>query len=152
MPQETISQRLKILIKALGLNPRSFSEKYGVNEGTTRGYTTRGSIPNADYIATLLRAIAHLNAQWLLLGEGEMFLLKADSSTTNTAHIKKNSGIAINNSTTTQHTSLDDCQRNLEASQREIEQLKVLLAAKDDLIAAKEEMLMLLRAGHNRPN
>ncbi|WBO86276.1 hypothetical protein [Hymenobacter yonginensis] len=77
MSQETVSQRLSTLIKTLGLNPRSFSEKYGVNEGTTRGYTTRGSVPNADYIGTLLNSIEHLNPAWLLLGKGEMFLTGA---------------------------------------------------------------------------
>jgi DNA-binding transcriptional regulator YiaG len=74
MPQETISQRIKILIKALDLNAKSFSEKYGVNESTTRGYIDRGSVPNAEYIATLSRSIENLNIQWLLLGEGDMFL------------------------------------------------------------------------------
>ncbi|MCA8830502.1 hypothetical protein [Hymenobacter pini] len=134
MSQETISQRLSILIKALGLNPRSFSEKFGVNEGTTRGYTTRGSVPNADYIATLLRAIEHLNPAWLLLGRGEMFL--DGSAEVQVVDAKRGGALA-------------ELEKELATVRRENEQLKALIAAKDDLIAAKEEVLTLLRSSKN---
>ncbi|WBA42951.1 hypothetical protein [Hymenobacter canadensis] len=77
MSEETVSQRIKFLIESLRMNPRSFSIRYGVNEGTTRNYIDRGSIPNAEYIATLVRSIDNLNPAWLLLGKGEMFLTGA---------------------------------------------------------------------------
>lgn len=47
--------------------------------------------------------------------------------------------------------SLADCQKDLQVAYEKIDQLKALVAAKDDLISAKEEMLMLLRMQHNRP-
>ncbi|MCA8830154.1 hypothetical protein [Hymenobacter pini] len=74
MSEGTINQRLRDLIKALGLNVRSFSIKYNLKEGTTRNYTDRNSLPNADYLSALLLSIENLNPAWLLLGRGEMFL------------------------------------------------------------------------------
>ncbi|RSK44678.1 hypothetical protein [Hymenobacter perfusus] len=163
MSQETVSQRLKILIKSLGLNTRSFSQKYGVNESTTRGYIDRGSVPSADYIGALVATIENLNPMWLLLGRGEMFLTDGSTSQDtsvsapkNKGHVQTNSG---NHNTITNNVTLEECRRDLASAQKEVEMLWTLVASrdaliesKDALIAAKEEVLSLLRGGHNRAN
>lgn len=73
MTQLSINQRIKDLIKALELSTISFAEKIGVNDGTIRTYTSRGSKPGADLLEKIVRSIDTVNAEWLLTGEGEMF-------------------------------------------------------------------------------
>lgn len=57
------------------------------------------------------------------------------------------------------HYTLNDCERERDAYKGEVEQLRLQLAAKDDIIAAKDaliasqaETLSLLRGGYTRPN
>lgn len=69
----SVNERIKILIKALSLNPRSFSEYIGAKEATTRSYLDRGSKPSSDYLELIARAIVNINTNWLLTGEGEPF-------------------------------------------------------------------------------
>jgi hypothetical protein len=113
-------------------------------------------MPGADYIEKVLKHFDSINPAWLLLGQGEPFL-PGNPTTTNTANIKNNSGIGINNGSAT--ITLEACQRELEAMrrdaasyQREIELLKGQLETKDNLIASKDELLNFLRSGFNRPN
>ena len=155
MSEGLIGQRLKFLIGQLGLDIRGFSQSLNISETTVRNYFNRGSNPNADFLTKLTNAFESVNLSWLLSGNGEPFL--PGTTTTNTAHIKNNSGIGINNGTAT--ITLEACQRELESVrkdaasyQREIELLKGQLETKDNLIASKDEILSLLRGGYNKPN
>jgi hypothetical protein len=162
MTESSINQRLKFLIEQLGLNAKVFSELIGESPNNTHNYIgKRNSMPGADYIEKVVSHFENINPIWLLTGKGEPFLGSAPSVVTNIKSQKNKGSIQGSNGghNTINNFSLDDCKRNLEASQKEVELLReqlagkdVLLAAKDDLIAAKEEMLSLLRAGHNRPN
>lgn len=129
----------------------------GSSDTNTRNYLDRGSKPGADYLERILRRFETVNGTWLLTGKGEPFLVAPVPTTSNTAHVKNNSGIAINNGTAT--ITLEACQRELEnmrrdaaSYQREIELLNGQLSAKDALIAAKDETITLLRASYNRSN
>lgn len=154
--QTTIAERLNFLIGHYKMSVRAFSSAIGATDTNTRNYIDRGSKPNSEYLEKLLRRFNDINPSWLLLGEGEPFL-PGTSTTTNTANIKNNSGIGINNGNAT--ITLEACQRELEnmrrdaaSYQREIELLKGQLETKDNLIASKDELLTFLRGGFNRPN
>ena len=176
MTQDTIGQRINFLMNAQNLSIRKFARLLDVSDTNIRNYINRDSKPSSDVLEKLMQTFESINPMWLLTGKGEPFTTGATMNTSSTAHIKKSTGIAINNinnGTALQNISLEDCKRNLIAAESELQQLKaqlaneeaqlasteaqlagkdMLLAAKDDLIAAKEEMLVLLRAGHNRPN
>lgn len=134
----------------------SFSRALGVSETTVRNYLDRNSKPSSDILEKISHTFEQVNLIWLITGKGEPFL-PGTSTTTNTANIKNNSGIGINNGSAT--INLEACQRELEnmrrdaaSYQREIELLKGQLETKDNLIASKDELLNFLRGGFNRPN
>jgi hypothetical protein len=72
--QTSINQRLKILIKALGMPISAFSRALDVPEATTRNYTNRGSTPGHDYLERITSQFEQVNPTWLLTGHGEMLL------------------------------------------------------------------------------
>ncbi|TGD77172.1 hypothetical protein [Hymenobacter wooponensis] len=80
--------------------------------------------------------IKNVNPIWLFLGQGEMFL---------------NATEEVQIVDTKRGGYLSDCENDLQVAYDKIEQPKALVAAQDDLIAAKEEMLTL-RGQHNHPN
>jgi hypothetical protein len=53
---------------------------------------------------------------------------------------------------TVNNLNIDDCQRELEASKKEIASLRRELELQAALLASKEETITLLRASYNRPN
>lgn len=150
--EKPINQRIKFLLEALSLSARDFSRAVGVPDNNTQNYLEpRFAQPKADYLEKVMLHFESINPIWLLTGKEEPFLSGA-APTTNTAHIKNNSGIGINNGSATQHITLEACQRELEAMkrdatsyQREIELLKGQLEDKNEIIT-------LLRGGYNRPN
>ncbi|MCA8830567.1 helix-turn-helix domain-containing protein [Hymenobacter pini] len=89
MTQETTSQRIKILIKKLGLTSRAFSASIDVPDATTRNYIDGRSKPSAEYIEKIIRRYAHVNPTWLLTGEGEPL---HDEAAEPRALYQKNSG------------------------------------------------------------
>jgi transcriptional regulator with XRE-family HTH domain len=155
--QEPISERIKFLLKHYGMSARSFSRAIGVADNNTQNYISeKPALPKADFLEKVIHHFQSINPGWLLTGIGEPFL-PGTATSTNTANIKNNSGIGINNGSAT--ITLEACQRELEAVrrdavsyQREIELLKGQLETKDNLIASKDELLNFLRSSFNRPN
>lgn len=151
MEQSTINQRLKFLLKELGLSARAFSEVIGESPTNTQNYVgTRGAEPRASYIQNILRHFNSINAQWLLMGEGEPFLgdkteagvsQKGSFNQTGNSNIQKVKGnknnLQTNNgdhATITNNIELDNCQRDLEASRKEVALLTSQLADKERTI------------------
>ena len=145
MAQTTINERLKILIDSLGMSARAFSTAIGSGDTNTRNYLDRGSKPGAEYLEKIVRRFESVNSVWLLTGEGEPFL----PGTQPTQNVSTNKGkgniVGQNITTAIGNITLDDCKRELGTYQREVEHLKQQLELKDALLAAKEEMLVLLR-------
>lgn len=159
MSELTINERIKFLIEKSGMSVRAFSNAIGATDTNTRNYIDRGSKPNSDFLEKLLRRFNDTNPTWLLLGEGDPFLLKKPNSielhtnsTQNTSPTKNNSGnaIGINHGFSTQQQG--GLPGNEAALLKEIEFLKAQLAMKDIVIAAKDETIDLLKAAFNRPN
>jgi hypothetical protein len=166
--QETINQRLKFLIESLGMSARAFSFTLGAPVSTTRNYLDKDTKPSSDYIERIVVHFENVNLNWLITGKGEPFLTdKLESGSTQTGNfnqagtsnkqtIKGNKGTVQNNTgsgnTITNNVKLDDCKRDLEAAQRENEYLRGKLQDKEELLAAKEETINLLKANFNRPN
>lgn len=142
------------------MSSRAFSAKLEVSDANTRNYLDRGSKPNSDYLEKVIRNFESVNPTWLLLGEGEIFLPSTSPTHSTTITANKDKGHTGGHNTVTNNSlTLEDCHRELMISQKQVELLQeqlagkdVIIEAKDALIAAKEEMLVLLRGGHNRPN
>ena len=175
MAQTTINERLKILIELLGMSARAFSSAIGSGDTNTRNYLDRGSKPGADYLEKIVRRFETVNSVWLLTGDGEPILSEKpeagttqtgnfnQAGTSNTQKVKGNKNNVQNNNgdhaTITNNVKLEQCQRDLASTQKEVEHLRAQLAAaealvasKDVTIASKEETISVLRAAFNRPN
>ena len=68
---EAIGHRLKQVRIALGLNQSQMAEIIGVKQGTYSPYEKKGNIPNEKL--ELLKYKKHVNIDWILLGNGDMF-------------------------------------------------------------------------------
>ena len=116
-------------------------------------------MPGADYLEKVMKHFESINPIWFLTGEGEPFLPGTQPNQNVSTNKGKGNIVGQNITTAIGNITLDDCKRELVVVQKENELLKeqlvmkdTLLAAKNDIIAAKEEMLTLLRSSHNRPN
>ncbi|MDO7875511.1 hypothetical protein Q5H93_12275 [Hymenobacter sp. ASUV-10] len=96
-----------------------------------------------------------MNSHWLITGEGEPFL-SAEAGTTTNINNSKNKGTVQNNTgnhnTINNNVTLEECRRELAASQKDNDHLREQLKLKDELIAAKDETINLLRSSYGRPN
>jgi hypothetical protein len=168
MADNTINQRLKILIEALGLSVNAFGEAIGVPGTTTRNYLVRGTNPKSDFLAKVARRFEQVNPIWLFTGEGDMLTdgAKNEGHTTQTGNfnqagtsnkqtIKGNKGniqTSTGNGNILNNFTLEDCKRDLETAQREIEHLRSRLQDKEELLKSKDDTIKLLRGTFDRPN
>jgi phage repressor protein C with HTH and peptisase S24 domain len=126
-----------------------------VSDTNIRNYIERGSKPSSDVLEKLAQIIPGINALWLLTGEGEPFLNNQPSDQSTTASVKKNSGVIGSHGTQVNFevpSTFDDCKQQLAVLTAENEGLRSTVAALETALSAKEEILTLLRGGHNRPN
>jgi hypothetical protein len=134
----------------------------GVSDTNTRNYLTKGTKPNSDYLASVLRHFDRVNPAWLITGQGEPFSSEPSASSEPlVAYQKNNSGSrsAPNPSPAPGRSySIADCEKERDTykaerdlARQEAQSLREQLAMKDQLIAAKDEMLSLLRTGFSRP-
>ncbi len=74
--KQTISERLEILIRELGLNSNSFSKALGYsNNNVTIGriINDKEKSPSYDTLQKILEAFPRINPTWLLTGEAPIF-------------------------------------------------------------------------------
>lgn len=68
-----IVERIQKIMEKEGLNVASFARKVGVVDQTIRGIVVqRRNKPGFDLIVRILQTFAWVNAEWLILGVGEM--------------------------------------------------------------------------------
>ncbi len=71
---ETINQRIKILIPALGFSSlNQFDRALGVARNTSAHYCSEGKKPGPDYTEKILNTFTQVDALWLMTGKGDMF-------------------------------------------------------------------------------
>jgi len=162
MSQETIGQRLKILINRLNLDVKGFCQRIDVSETTIRNYFSRGNNPNAEFLTKLTNTFDYVNLHWLLTGNGEPLLSPPNENSQAITGSQKffrspivgnNQGTAYQENNAMAATAdMENLKNKLALAEKEVEHLKAQLAMKDALLTSKEETLALLRASYNRPN
>lgn len=152
-----MSERLKVLIPALGLKVGTFARAMGVSDTNIRNYLDRGSKPSSEFLEKLIQNFDSINPTWLLTGNGEPLLTGGDSQV---SHIRDNYGNSVGSNNkggkVTQHhtgaTSPEERDTKLALAEKEIQHLREQLAAKDALLASKDETIAVLKSAFNRPN
>lgn len=161
MLQETINERIKFLIEALGMSVRGFSLEIGSSDTNTRNYLDRGSKPGADYLERIVRRFDAVNGTWLLTGLGEPFLTSHPTMhNENNASVKKTKGnVQANSGQTVNNITIQDCEKDLaicrtklEGAENEIKLLRQQLEIQSSLVTSKDETISALRESLGRPN
>jgi hypothetical protein len=151
MEENSVNQRIKFLIESeLKTNVHRFSKLLSVSDGTVRNYVDNKTKPGAEFLALMIQKVPGLQAHWLLTGEGDPMIVdelgskitqSGDSNQVGTGNIQKVKGtknnVQTNNgdhATITNNVQLDNCQRDLEASRKEITLLTSQLADKERTI------------------
>ena len=73
--QNSVADRLKKLIEILGINLKEFSARTGIPYRTLQAYLKGEIIPGGENLQKIA-AVFCVNLNWLLTGEGEMFIKK----------------------------------------------------------------------------
>lgn len=78
--EETVNERIKIIIKHFDLNPNSFSVKMGMRDTTIRNIISGRNKPSYDVMIKILSTFEDISPLWLLDGSGQMLIkdLQAD--------------------------------------------------------------------------
>ena len=70
---DTISDRVRLIIKALGYNKRTFSQAIGLSNDVTIGrIINEQREPSYKILNSIIQTFGNINANWLLTGKGEM--------------------------------------------------------------------------------
>jgi transcriptional regulator with XRE-family HTH domain len=149
--ENTVNERLKILMGALNLTPAAFAKVLGVSGSTVRNYfdSERNTKPGYEVLEKLYHSFGHINLPWLFGAPGAPLVdNKSEASTIQTGsfnqtgnNIQKVKGnknnVQTNNgdhATITNNVKLDDCQRELKVASEKIELLTSQLADKERTI------------------
>ncbi len=73
MDPNDIGSRLAMLIKAMNLKQYQFTEKFGISANSLDRYKNNERYPDPQFLTRLIDA--GVNVNWLLRGEGSMFIL-----------------------------------------------------------------------------
>lgn len=71
--EQSVNQRIKLLIDELGLTVNAFANKTGVSQKALSNMFLRGTEPSSKTISSICKMVEHINKEWLLTGEGQMF-------------------------------------------------------------------------------
>lgn len=72
-------QRLLALMRAEGLNAKSFAEQVGISAATMSNIVNGRNNPSLEVMQKVLNRFRTLSPQWLILGVGSMYLEKSNS-------------------------------------------------------------------------
>lgn len=78
MNNETEGQRLRKVIKKLGLKQNSFAESLGIDDSQISRIIKQGNQP-AKYMYVLMTAVHNINIDYLKTGKGPMFLTSSSA-------------------------------------------------------------------------
>lgn len=78
--ENTCLKRLLLYLQVKGIGKRSLAEMVDMNEKTLGGKLNGNSKIDMDLLSKMLMKLPDLSAEWLIRGNGEMFLETKDSS------------------------------------------------------------------------
>ena len=104
MDPNDIGSRLGMLIKSMNLKQYQFNEKFGISPNSLDRYKNNERFPEPQFLARLIDA--GVNVNWLLRGEGSMFILAPwelgdDVRTTKKVQIVDGKPVLVNDFDTT---------------------------------------------------
>jgi transcriptional regulator with XRE-family HTH domain len=154
--ENTVNERLKILMDALHLSPAAFAKVLGVSGSTVRNYfdSERNTKPGYEVLEKLYHTFGHINLPWLFGAPGAPLVTdKSEAGTIQTGsfnqagsnnqkvrgsrnNVQNNSG---DNATITNNVKLDNCQRDLAVANKELELLRSQLTDKERIIKLLEK-------------
>lgn len=70
--QNTVLQRIELIVSFLGVSVRKFSKEIGVPQTTMSNLFNRGNEPNVTIVSSILERYKEVNPNWLISGEGDM--------------------------------------------------------------------------------
>lgn len=73
---EALGDRLKKLLDELKITQTQFSEIVGISKNATTSIIKKRSLPRADILMRFLAAYPNVNGNWLMTGNGSLFLKK----------------------------------------------------------------------------
>lgn len=68
-----MNKRLQKLIHSLGLSSAQFADEVGVQRSSVSHVISGRNKPSMDFIEKILKIYPKVNADWLILGSGDMF-------------------------------------------------------------------------------
>lgn len=67
-------QRIKAIKDALGISENELARRLGISQSTLNGYTLGKRKPSYDLAESVLNAFSDVSAEWLMRGEGPMYI------------------------------------------------------------------------------
>lgn len=141
---ETVTQRLDIIINKIGENVNSFSGKIGVTRSTIAGAISRNKGVNTDLVQKISDVFPSINIEWLITGQGEMLKPTSENNSRNVHNTGKISGGVMtgdNNAPISTSISSD----NSDNEQR-ILLLEARVSHLDEMLKEKERFIQVLLA------
>jgi transcriptional regulator with XRE-family HTH domain len=129
-----MGERILILIKAIGVTQKRFAETAGISQsGLTELIKGRTSSLSSESIASIYRSF-NVNPQWLLTGDGEMFLSQPKNQSGITIHGRVDGkNVTIGNNNTVHNYPVTDDEQEIIDSLRQKKNRDKLKIIKDIL-------------------
>lgn len=112
-------QRIKVIKDALGISENELARRLGISQSTLNGYTLGKRKPSYDLAESVLNAFSDVSAEWLMRGEGPMYI----SDLPSTDHDDSDEVIELKAEITRLRAERDELVRKLAISERRIDKL-----------------------------
>lgn len=122
-----VKERFKDLIKKINTNPTALGKSMGLSQATIKNILDGTNLPSSKVLIPLLELYPTLNINWLLIGQGDMFL--DDTLTTADRIAQRDRMIQILES------SVRNLEHTLELQKKTIEERDVTILSLQEQIA-----------------
>lgn len=112
-------QRIKVIKDALGISENELARRLGISQSTLNGYTLGKRKPSYDLAESVLNAFSDVSAEWLMRGEGPMYI----SDLPSTDHDDSDEVLELKAEITRLRAERDELARKLAISERRIDKL-----------------------------